>query len=88
MTPEYMYSDNVPQRLLDSLGPDIKLIVMLRNPVDRAFSQYQMSQRRGIENLSFECAIELESERVSKSLFNSTILDICLGVCIARSLKG
>ena len=70
MTPEYMYSDNVPQRLLDSLGPDIKLIVMLRNPVDRAFSQYQMSQRRGIENLSFECAIELESERVSKSLFN------------------
>lgn len=41
-TPNYMFfSDRVPQRLL-CLCPWAKLLVVLRNPVDRAMSQYSM----------------------------------------------
>ena len=37
---------------------------MLRNPVDRAYSHYWMSYRRGYEKESFEKAIELEKDRI------------------------
>lgn len=62
--PEYMYYDFVPERIYKTLGKDVKLIFMLRNPVSRAYSHYQMSLRRGYETLSFDEAISLESERI------------------------
>jgi hypothetical protein len=40
------------------------MIVILRNPVDRAYSHYQMALRKGFEDLSFEDAIEQEPSRV------------------------
>lgn len=69
-TPNYMFaSDRVPQRLFCGCGDWIKLLVLLRNPIDRAFSQYNMqfhhdlkapkSQRRG-PGISFEEYIELD----------------------------
>jgi hypothetical protein len=62
--PEYMYFDFVPERIYKTLGKDIKLIFMLRNPATRAFSHYQMSKRRGSENYTFEDAIEMEQYRL------------------------
>lgn len=44
--------------------PAAKLILVLRNPVDRAYSHYQHSLRIGRENLSFEDAVEKEEERI------------------------
>jgi len=44
--------------------PQAKLIVMLRNPIDRAYSQYFKIVNIGRENLSFEDAIEIESKRI------------------------
>jgi len=64
ITPIYMYLDRVPQRIYDALGKNIKFIFMLRNPVDRAYSHYWMSYRRGYEKESFEKAIELEKDRI------------------------
>ena len=43
--------------------PDVKLIVILRNPVDRAYSQYHHTMRMNKETLPFEKAIEAEEER-------------------------
>ncbi len=43
--------------------PDVKLIFILRNPADRALSNYYWSRHNGIETESFERAIELEEER-------------------------
>jgi hypothetical protein len=37
--------------------PDVKIIAIIRNPLHRAFSAYQMYSQRGIENRSFEDAI-------------------------------
>jgi hypothetical protein len=62
--PEYMYYQDTPQKIKETLGKDVKFIFMLRNPVDRAYSHYWMSYRRGFELLSFEEAIKAEPERL------------------------
>ncbi len=45
--------------------PDAKFVVLLRNPVDRAFSHYQHSVQRGYEHLSFEDALASEPDRLA-----------------------
>ena len=48
-----------------SLLPNAKIILLLRNPIDRSYSQYQMEFSKGNEELiSFEDAIEQENERI------------------------
>jgi Sulfotransferase domain len=44
--------------------PDVKLIVQLRDPVDRAYSHYKERVRHDAEPLSFEEAIQAEPERL------------------------
>ncbi len=68
--PEYMYFEYVPERIYKHLGKDTKLIFMLRNPVDRAYSHYWMSYRRGYETETFEKAIELEQKRIKIDEFH------------------
>ena len=43
---------------------DIKILIVLRNPVDRAYSQYLMHKRECWESLSFEKALKNEKERL------------------------
>lgn len=62
-SPGYLYNPYTPERVAASV-PDAKLIVMLRNPVERAFSHYQMSVRRGREHLPFDEALDSEAERL------------------------
>jgi hypothetical protein len=47
--------------------PNVKLIALLRNPVDRAYSQYQMNVRKGYEPLSFEEALAAEPQRLREA---------------------
>lgn len=61
-TPYYLFHPQAPKRVYHMLS-DVKLIILLRNPIDRAYSHYQMMVRRGIENLSFEEAVASELER-------------------------
>lgn len=69
MTPEYLYYEEVPARIAETLGKDVKIIIVLRNPADRAYSHYLMSRRRGFELLSFKEAIENEPERIKLGAF-------------------
>ena len=62
-SPYYMFHPHAPQRIKDAV-PDVKLIVMLRNPVERAYSHYQHECRRQREALSFEDAVNKEPERL------------------------
>jgi hypothetical protein len=63
-SPSYISHYWAPQRLARLL-PDAKVIVALRDPVDRAYSQFQMSRREGEEDLeSFEQATAAEEERL------------------------
>ena len=61
-TPEYMFHPHAAVRIRQTL-PGVKLIILLRNPVDRAFSHYQRGRRVGYESLSFEDALEQEPAR-------------------------
>jgi len=63
-TPFYILHPYAVQRMKDVV-PNIKLIVILRNPINRAYSHYQHQVRRGLEELSFEDAIKNEEERFS-----------------------
>ena len=64
-TPSYLYSDEALFRINEySKGNDLKFIVMLRNPVERAYSHYLHTLRDGLEDLDFNGAIQAESERL------------------------
>lgn len=62
-SPYYLMHPLVPQRV-KNLSPEIKLIVLLRNPITRAFSHYQMECRAKIETLCFKDALNAEEERI------------------------
>src|SRR4051812_47829471 len=61
-TPIYMYWNAAPQRIHD-YNPEMKWIVTLRNPVDRAYSAWNMEIKRNAESLSFSEAVEQEAAR-------------------------
>lgn len=63
-TPYYLAHPMAPLRAAQLL-PDVRLIVLLRNPVDRALSHYQHEVRGGREPLSFAEAIDREAERLA-----------------------
>lgn len=64
-TPYYLFHPLVPERVARTL-PDVKLIAILRNPVERAYSQYHSEVRKGFEDLpTFEEAIAAEPERLA-----------------------
>lgn len=65
-SPDYFHCEKVPKRLA-TLLPDVKIIILLRNPVDRAYSSYWHSVYLGYETLLFDRAIELEPERIKIS---------------------
>jgi hypothetical protein len=65
-SPYYLFHPDVPDRVRGVL-PHAKFIVLLRNPVDRAYSHYSMNVGKGFESLSFEDAIHQERERLSCS---------------------
>jgi hypothetical protein len=58
-SPSYLFDPRVPERMA-RIVPEARLIALLRNPVDRAYSHYQMEVRRGKEGRSFEEATEEE----------------------------
>lgn len=62
----YMASVKSVERIYKHLGDDLKFIFLLRNPVDRAYSHFNMSRFRGYEELSFMEALLAENERKKK----------------------
>jgi hypothetical protein len=62
-TPYYLSHPHAARRTAEVV-PQARLIALLRNPVDRAYSHYQMGVRRGYEHLKFEEAIEAEEARL------------------------
>lgn len=66
-TPRYLHYPHSPKRV-HAFFPQMKLIVLLRNPVDRAYSHYQMELEHGHETLSFEKSIQEEDVRIEKEL--------------------
>lgn len=58
----YLYFPHVAERIYQ-FNPDAKIVLVLRNPADRAFSAYMHTVRDGRETLSFEEALHQEATR-------------------------
>lgn len=63
-SPSYLDYREVPSRLFNAF-PKIKLILLLRNPVDRAVSQYHHWRRLNWENRSMEEAFNSDLEKLT-----------------------
>ena len=71
VTPRYIHLPTVPGRI-HAHNPDAKLIASLRNPIDRAWSQYRFDIHQGGRMSfykSFEDAIERDHDLVSRGLY-------------------
>lgn len=68
-TPIYLYFHWIAG-YLRQYNPDLKIIVALRDPVERALSQYRMERARGAEKLPFSVALLAEPFRL---LFSSAL---------------
>lgn len=66
-TPAYMYWLTAPKRLWE-YNPAAKHIVVLRNPIERAYSHWNMQRKIGIEPRSFWQALHTEREKCRESL--------------------
>jgi hypothetical protein len=66
--PEYLFFPEAAARLHDH-NPALRVLIILRHPVARAYSHYLMSKARGFESLSFEDALEAERDRLPVSEF-------------------
>jgi hypothetical protein len=62
-TPGYLFHPLAPERVKE-LIPEARLVALVRNPVERAYSHYQHEVALGREPLSFEEAIDREDERM------------------------
>jgi hypothetical protein len=61
----YMFGKRVAKNIAQYL-PNIKLIFMLRNPMERTYTNYRFTVLGGLEELSFEDALKCEEDRVKK----------------------
>ena len=66
ISPDYLYyyQKAVP-KILGEVNARIPIVVVLRNPIDRAYSNYLMKVRERREQLTFEDALNAEAERIS-----------------------
>jgi len=61
----YYYAEAIPN-IIAALGRDVRIIIVLRNPVERAFSAYLYAAMfNARETLTFEEALDLEAARMS-----------------------
>jgi len=63
-TPSYLSKEICAQRIKDTLEDKVKFVVILRNPIDRAFSHYLHTSRDEYEKLSFIESLSKETERL------------------------
>lgn len=66
-TPIYSFWEPAARRIWE-YNPDMKVIVVLRNPIDRAYSHWNMQRSKAREQHGFEEALALEEERARAAL--------------------
>lgn len=65
-TPYYFLDIDSPKKF-KKLNPELKVILLRRDPFDRAYSHWCMNVSGGFESLSFEDALKMEKQRIKNS---------------------
>lgn len=66
-SPSYLFHPHAPRRAVEAV-PAARVVVLLRDPVQRAFSHYRMNVARRVEPLAFGAALAAERSRVDGGL--------------------
>jgi len=61
-----IYPELSVENIKKQLGSDVKVVFIIRNPVKRAYSAYQMARRNFYEDLSFDQGLQEEAERLEE----------------------
>ncbi len=85
-TTAYTYHPDVPERIHRAF-PQTRLVWILREPVERAYSNYIHAFRTGAVRGSFEEAVENEAEQMKKSIYFGFLERSRYAKQIARYLK-
>ena len=67
ITPEYLFYNYVPQRIYNNLGP-IKIIIFLRNPILRSYSQFNFHKMYQAESLNSNFFNEIKKEKLKENV--------------------
>src|SRR6266576_2993490 len=65
-TPIYLYWRSAMERIW-RYNPGMKLLILLRNPIERAFAHWNMQRSKGREPLDFLEAIQAEKRRAAEA---------------------
>lgn len=77
----YIQHPITPRHIFTDI-PNTKLILFLRNPIDRAYSHFVMQKRGGLESFYFETILEMEFKELAgvqqlfRTCFNQDSCDI------------
>jgi len=66
----YLYAPAAAPAIRDFLGPDVRIVIILRNPIDMAYSLWGHMVREGAENLAFFDALAAEQSRMADPSFH------------------
>ncbi|WP_320675985.1 sulfotransferase domain-containing protein [Prochlorococcus sp. MIT 1300] len=66
-TPVSLFWEKAPERIW-RYNPDMKIISILRNPITRAYSHWNMEYKRGRDNMPFNISLEQEEKRCREAL--------------------
>ncbi|MEZ4728999.1 MAG: sulfotransferase [Caldilineaceae bacterium] len=89
ISPQYMSAAWIPERIAHTM-PAVKLIVLLRSPIDRALSYYRMMVRHGKESRTFEEAVreQLQPANLANARHLSTTDDELTQTYLVRGEYG
>ncbi len=73
----YLFYDKVPARIKTTV-PDAKIIIILRDPADRAFSHYLMDSRLGYVDLTFEDIVYQRTDHRLGALYYHQFVELGL----------
>jgi len=71
----YLFYPNVAQRLY-KYNPNARIIILLRNPAERAFSHYLMDCRLGLINLSFKDILFKRKKHPNLNLYYQQYIEL------------
>lgn len=89
ITPQYMNLPETPKNIHEYL-PDVKLIVILRNPIDRAYSYFAMKKRNDTEQRTFEEVVHQQmslKDSAIESVYDSYLKKSEYGKILTEYLK-
>lgn len=71
--PDYLAEPLAAQRIRDTLGPDVRFMVSLRDPVDRAFSSYLYAAKHGLAASTFRQTAIAKPELIDEGRYGTQL---------------